>query len=263
MEAEPNEDKGANDSAQKADKSAPQRPIVQVKVSGKEGKTETSQRETYEQVIINLPKDRKTAEWIAIVMTGLLGLIALCIYNGQLVAMRESNALLKISTDAATKAAQAAQETVRQARDNMRLEQRAWVTAGEARLEKPLVPGKTATFSIQIVNSGKTPALDVHITGSAYIAREPMPEVPPNAIKESSLIGPEGQIFAKPETKYAVIDEREIKSIRNAELHLFAKGRITYVDIFEVTHTTTFCFALEGKYLDDFVMRNCETPTAD
>ena len=78
---------------------------------------------------------------------------------------------MKKSTDAATKAANAAETSVKQATETMRLDQRAWVGPIHADGNLPAEVDKDFLISIQIKNSGKTFAKKVGVKWATCPAR--------------------------------------------------------------------------------------------
>jgi hypothetical protein len=99
-----------------------------------------------------------TYEILQVIFTAFLlaaAIIGACIYGAQLIEMQKA-------TVAATKAAKATEDAVIMARDNARLDQRAWVTvAGITGFPEV---GKPLRITIYFANTGKTPAKKVKIT---------------------------------------------------------------------------------------------------
>jgi hypothetical protein len=189
------------------------------------------------------------ADWVQVIVQSLLllgAIYAVCIYKGQLVAMRESNELLKASTDAATKAAKAAEDSVTLARDMSRLDQRAWVApsgiSGLLKADQPFV------CSIRIKNTGKTFARYTQVNaqvGSAKKGMDPpfdkLGDPPANGKMPVTItLAPNGEyeLLTDPTRSF---NQQEIENIRdNGDFFVF--GRIDYTDVFDRSHWTTFCF---------------------
>lgn len=167
------------------------------------------------------------------------------IYGFQLKEMRKS-------TQAATKAAKAAETSVEQARETARLDQRAWVgvidVSGNPTLNQPFI------VTVQAKNTGKTFAKKLR----SYVYFQSIPAgVEPNFSPDNdhppggqsiTLVAPGGDYKSQTD----VLDEQEIKTVTQAQLDdwksgkkvFFVSGKLFYEDIFGCGHWTTCCFYL-------------------
>lgn len=190
------------------------------------------------------------ADWVQVIIQGILlfgALLALGIYRGQLIEMREANKLMRESTDAATKAAIAAENGIKFSVENARMDQRAWVTIIATALSKELVAGETPEVRITFANSGRTPARGVSIHGVVFVGPEPEPRLPaqePAGIKSlvsKMVLGPSNTKESRIPSLDA-IDQESIDAIRKGDTRLIVQGVVNYLDIFDVPHETFFAF---------------------
>jgi len=174
--------------------------------------------------------------------------LAICvqafIYNAQLKEMKKS-------TDAATKAANMAEESLKQVREAARIDQRAWVGViginGNPILNQPFM------VTLQAKNTGKTFAKNVrNYVYFIDLAAGDEPDFSPDdhveAGQSTTLLAPNGDY----QTRTDVLTDQDIKTVTQAQLDnwkfgkktLIAAGKIFYEDIFGCEHWTTFCFYL-------------------
>ena len=179
--------------------------------------------------------------WLKVFLA-VIGVIALFIYYWQLEEMRKS-------TDAATKAATAAEESIKLTKEMSRLDRRAWVApmaiAGKPEIDKPF------SIKLTVQNTGKSFAKKVILVfavegvrdekGPNFTRAEQI--TPEQPVKSVNLIAPNAVVTAtrslKPDEKLTAEDIRQIES---GELQAFAFGKIVYTDIFDSQHWTTFCY---------------------
>jgi len=186
---------------------------------------------------------------LCLVVAAFLTFLAICvqafIYNAQLREMKKS-------TDAATKAAKSAEDSVAQARETTRLDQRAWVvTAGINGFPEA---GHPFRVKVIISNTGKTPAKNLDpICASDPVERGNLPNfqarlkevsekhrneegskgfLPPNGRTETTL---------EPKTEQIFSDEN-ITALKNGNPRYFLYGEITYEDIFDQPHLVDFLY---------------------
>src|SRR2546421_11769 len=79
-------------------------------------------------------------------------------FGGERIADRQLAEMRK-STDAATGAANVAQASLQQIRENAYLDQRPWVTVSKAILAEPLAVGQQPKIHMQVINTVKTPRI--------------------------------------------------------------------------------------------------------
>src|SRR5207302_7230876 len=128
--------------------------------------------------------------------------------------------------------------------------------------------GEASKISIIVVNSGKSPALDVQITGRCGYGTAP-PSLsasdPVKGVSSPMVIGPGEKITSRPRSQVPVLSAEEVGELRipDSSVRLFIKGWISYRDIFKKPHITTYCFSADGNELGELNMETCETTTAD
>jgi hypothetical protein len=187
---------------------------------------------------------------LCLVVAAFLTFLAICvqafIYNAQLREMKKS-------TDAATKAAKAAEDSVTLARENAQLDQRAWVSVESVRLVKPLSVGEEPVVSIVVKNSGRTPAQRLACISNLYIAVDRVPENEtgiPAGQKSEATIGPTTTFEILTKEQPRIKSQMEIDEIKSGRNPLFVTGIISYVDVFQKSHRTDFCWVFYGASLD-------------
>jgi hypothetical protein len=159
------------------------------------------------------------------------------------------------STDAATKAANAAEASVKQVRRNARHDQRAWVAV----VDIQGIPEVGTIFSVNLVaqNSGKTFARNLKMRAVVEAITEKGGE-PDFSLEDSaaarkdssvSLLAPNADymmdIELRKQTAPHEITESDLDGIRRGDLSIFVHGKMTYDDIFGCAHWTTFCTRLK------------------
>jgi hypothetical protein len=159
------------------------------------------------------------------------------------------------STDAAAKAANAAEASVKQVRKAAHRDQRAWVAV----VDIQGIPEAGTIFSVNLVaqNSGKTFAKDVAMRAVAELITEKGGE-PDFSLEDSaaarkdssvSLLAPNADylmdIELRKQTPPHEITQSDLDGIRRGDLTIFIHGKMTYDDIFGCTHWTTFCTRLK------------------
>jgi hypothetical protein len=172
------------------------------------------------------------------------------------------------STDAATKAANVAEASVKQVRTTVRRDQRAWVAV----VDIQGIPEVGTIFSVNLVaqNSGKTFAKNLTMRAVIELITEKGRE-PDFSLEDSgaarkdssvSLLAPNADyvmdIELRKQTPPHEITQSDLDGIRRGDLTLFVHGKITYDDIFGCAHWTSFCtrvkpdlkYASYGKHND-------------
>ena len=133
----------------------------------------------------------------------------------------------------------------------MRQEQRAWVGIIDLTDIKVRV-GEYPSFTVVVVNNGKTPALHVHAETTARsipqwqkIAFEYPPRV---GVQSDTAIQPNAQVFLKDVGAAAYGDQKitqlQFDAGRSGKMIAYIYGRMDYLDIFQTLHHTTFCAVL-------------------
>ena len=175
--------------------------------------------------------------------------IVAVIYGCMLIEMQKS-------TNAATKAAKAAEDSVTLARENAHLDQRAWVDITD--ISGFPEAGKPFIVTIQVNNVGKTFAKN--LKGSPIIDPRPIGEVPDFAAKvaeveeknkgrsdvvvSSALLPPNGRVTGTIKASDGNISQQAFDNVKANQIRIFLYGRVTYEDIFNSKHWTTYCSVL-------------------
>lgn len=215
----------------------------------------TRASEQQQREAISRPDYDRRHYWVQ-VATVSIGVIVAAIYGCQLGEMRKA-------TRATLIAAQAAEASIKQAEVSNRLDQRAWVFAtgieGSPKIGSPFV------ITVFVRNTGKTVASAVWTSCIAEIIRgKEQPHFNHEARKEEgdsvSLLAPGGQ-FVTVDTdidSWNNTTQEHIDLINSGNIVIYVHGTISYGDIFDCWHWTTFCFRLrrDGQY------ENCETHNA-
>jgi hypothetical protein len=158
------------------------------------------------------------------------------------------------STEAATRAANAAEASVREVRRTARRDQRAWI----AMVDIQGIPEVGTMFSVNLVaqNSGKTFAKNLTMRAVIEIAQKG--EEPDFSLEDSdaarkassvSLLAPNADyvmdIELHKQTPPHEITQSDLDGIRSGNLTIFVHGRMTYDDVFGCSHWTSFCTRLK------------------
>jgi hypothetical protein len=175
----------------------------------------------------------------AFLVTGVI--VTACIYGCQLSEMQKS-------TEATTKAAKAAEDSVILARENTHLDQRAWVAeagiSGKPELNNP--------YKITVIfkNTGKTFAK--RYAGTSAFRAKQMSDPDPDFEKilreghDASAIGlipPNGTRTQVIEiTNGAKITQEKLDELKPPTVVMLVFGKLTYWDIFNCEHWTTYCY---------------------
>ncbi len=162
-------------------------------------------------------------------------------------AMQESVSQSKAALDQSKAALDASIEASRR-------DQRAWVVVKEVKLLKPLTVGAIPEFVIEIINTGRTPAMDVITEAGAYIATEPRPETDKSSFVTKNRTGPSKIVLGSkisatvpgPKTGRGLPKEA-MEEMRRGTLTFFIAGRIEYRDIFRRIHWTTFRYRVDPE----------------
>lgn len=178
-------------------------------------------------------------------------------------------------TSAQLKSAKAAIDAVNASRDQMRLDQRAWI--GTSDINPGEFSEKTGfPVAVSFLNSGKTPATHIHVSVKYLISPTPLRGPSADLIKSlsyfsSSDIAPQGKlvqgfgwVFAAGKT-YAPEEisgnqgiEAHYKQISDGSVSLYYFGTIRYDDIFGRHWNTNYCIFLADPqkkmfaYCDEF-----------
>jgi cytoskeletal protein RodZ len=159
------------------------------------------------------------------------------------------------STDAATRAANAAEASVKQVNSTARRDQRAWIAV----VDIQGIPEVGTIFSVNLVaqNSGKTFAKNLTMRAVVELISEKGKE-PDFSLEDTaaarkdssaSLLAPNADyvmdIEPRKQTPPHEITQSDFDGIRSGNLRIFVHGRMTYDDIFGCAHWTSFCARLK------------------
>jgi hypothetical protein len=141
------------------------------------------------------------------------------------------------------------------------LDERAWVTAYSVR---STTNGANVFFTIEVKNSGKTPAINVttwldavtstNSEGLVYVEQTD----PTNTIKYH-LLGPENTYSLG--TESGATDRNIALAINSHKTHLYVYGKIDYEDIFRINHWTRFCWRVTadlGNFEGTTIGNSCD-----
>lgn len=233
----------------------------------------------------NLEKAIKTGEAWLIGINALLLIVQViiaCIYFGQLDQMRiatESTAVASntardafeasdgefqrtmrqmiYQTAAQFNSAKAAQGSVKTTQQQMRLDQRAWVGIDMLTVHPDRIRvGDQAFVNIAFKNTGRTPARNLLAT----VVKEPLvPGISPKFFYESEktarygLLPPNGDDFISLSIANNVatgrdmpMDDGVLNALSSGRTILYFHGQLSYTDIFDHLHWTTFCYFLRN-----------------
>jgi len=159
------------------------------------------------------------------------------------------------STDAATKAANAAEASVKQAKGAARHDQRAWVAMVD--IQGTPEVGTIFTVNLTALNSGKTFAKNLTVRAVVEVISEERKE-PDFSLEDSSpaqkdssvsLLPPNAEYVTNVEFRKQTppheIMQSDLDAIRRGSLAIFVHGQMTYDDVFGCAHWTSFCTRLK------------------
>jgi len=163
---------------------------------------------------------------------------------------------MKKSTDAAIKAANAAEASVKQARGAARQDQRAWVAVIDI-VGIPEV-GKIFAVNLTAQNSGKTFAKNLTMRAVVEVITEEGKE-PDFSLEDSaatrkdssvSLLAPNAlyvkNIELRKQTPPHETAQSDLDRIRSGNVRIFVHGKMTYDDVFGCAHWSSFCTRLKS-----------------
>jgi hypothetical protein len=190
------------------------------------------------------------------IVLAIIGIVALCIYNGQLSVMRgqlgeiiKQYPELQKSANAATSASSTANGAFEESKKEFRIQQRPYITLSELRPNGQLMAGDNKLL-LSIHNSGRTPALNIRILLNAYINQRAIMHTNPTERSESVLAS-DKQISNLYTVTLSGSDFAETSS-----REFTVMGTIRYTDIFREWHVTSFC----GRYsIKEQALKFCPT----
>lgn len=221
-----------------------------------EGKAEAAKNEADE-----LAREFRTAEkWVigTNIALAIIGIIALCIYNGQLKEMRKSTKAATIAANAAASAADTAKKTLDSSSESFMTEQRAYVyptneamstlsKTGKVFCEIPGLKDSQNRLCVDVhyTDGGKTPSVGDRTSRFAIVASDAEARKIITRMKVPKYIQ-NGSILAQGTDAWATavtdpLTDKQIAGLATNTQALYIYGVIQYTDIFQRYHETGFC----------------------
>ncbi len=176
--------------------------------------------------------------------TGILAILAFLQYRAmrqQADYMRDGLKITEQAADASTKSAKAAEDGVRQARETAIIDQRPWVLARGATLQRPIKAGDFVEAHITLTNAGKTPANNTRVKTWIVITNETSVEkflkAEIGGIDSAGVVVPSAPIEEKVISAIPMKQEN-VDWIMNGVVTVYVFGTITYDG-----GSTDFCYA--------------------
>jgi len=151
----------------------------------------------------------------------------------------------KISASNSGRLVKTTERTITNARDSMRLDHRAWLNV--AITPELLAVGAKPAASLQIINAGRTPAINIIASYTIGIAEGSGIAPMGGEITYPNGMAPTG-IIAIGESRISRVDgphqltQNEFDALVAGRAHLYVTGIIRYEDVFRGRHMTRFCF---------------------
>jgi len=206
------------------------------------------------------------------VILAVVGIIALCIYSGQLTEMRKSSKAAQDAANAAESAATTAKDTLVDQKNLFQIEQRPYIVVADGSLQflNPPTASSPIKANITFKNIGKTPAFRMvwniallkftaepnsgHQKLRNFLTRNYAELADKNtaAIKELSTfspklrveldLAPQATVFSTNQEPPVVLSGDELSVLQKAGgVALFYIGVVNYRDSFGDEYETTFC----------------------
>ena len=223
-------------------------PVEQRPMSNSSAKRTKNEEETTKELAQDVHWITHATFWSQVGL-GIIGLIALWIYHGQLVAMQGQLDQMNKQLPEIQKSANAASRSADTSAQTMRLDERARID-----LKYPAIPmnvGSRITVPLVIENTGKTEAKKLEGTIAVTITK--VNAVPDFTYKRGYYSWNSGYLpqGVAATTYWNALDRKTRddliltasmnESIRSGEEVITINGRIEYDDIFHVHHWVTFC----------------------
>ena len=218
-----------------------------------------------------IEKDIRTGERWLIVITAvgvLLSAVIAVIYYGQLKEMRKATHASQKSADAATRAADIANDTLTNTQAEFRTEQRPFIWAKprptfethypngitvRSVFEPPSAsePRYRVDIGIDIANAGKSPAIEVRATqsilkfGKVAVVTKDARNFVPDYPKVGSIVTPGPSSTVSSTVIY--LSPADYDCVMKSLCRVYVVGAITYRDIFKPVippYETTYCFVV-------------------
>jgi hypothetical protein len=148
------------------------------------------------------------------------------------------------------------------AKDTAQKQLRAYVYASPDRLYH--LGGSPTQGYITVRNGGQTFAHNVSREVGINVLSK---DIPDSFEKLGSLkrepgymtFGPNGGTFDVIFREFRVLTDEEIKEIKNDDKRIYVFGKISYEDIYDVRHETTFCFMYSGIETSNILLKKGRT----
>ena len=189
----------------------------------------------------------------------ILTLVAVVAYA--LIAYQQWEEMRK-STEAATKAAQIAEATLKSTKDSFERDQRAWIIVEKLLLEDEPRIGQKITVHGRFQNTGKTPARkETLFWGIDIRSSAPPTEIIYSKIyKPIRVVIPSGPLRSLSISTEQTVTQELLDSINKKKLVLYVYGLIEYKDTFDQQlRTTEFCgfYNPDRRTEGDFGLQAC------
>jgi len=156
---------------------------------------------------------------------------------------------------------EAGQNQLAHAKESSERQLRAYVFPHTAQLNiKPLPDGIHCIIegSVQILNSGQTPAYDftswigTGVTENPYLGNFPPPDPLP---RDRSIVGPGTTQMLDSDRTYPI---SALDDIRNSRSKVYVFGEVEYTDAFKTRRCVRFRFQCAGPEIDRCILKSCE-----
>jgi len=203
--------------------------------------------------------NRLRLEAAAVIAGGIVAIATL----GQLMLTKRAVNIAAVSADAAQKGVNATQQSIETTVKQFQLDQRAWVGPIQVSQPPEFKVDPDLRGYVVITNTGKSPALSEEHTISEMAMPRKMKFAPQYGKNESPITGKSAM---QPNAWYKVpvwanppISGDFVKWINSGDLRLYLFGTITYLDIFQQRHRTTFCYWFDTSDKSRPAFSTCDT----
>ena len=135
-----------------------------------------------------------------------------------------------------------------------RNDQRAWVGVKEVKFDQVMVIGRTPRIFIQLVNTGKTPAVDVavasYVVSRTHLVKKDLESRQIGSRVSNIVMLPNASFTADATSDEAFSKQEQITAIQQGINRLFVVGTVYYGDVFRRSWKTDFCFRFEKMNAD-------------
>jgi hypothetical protein len=157
----------------------------------------------------------------------------------------------RLNAENSFRISEATVESVRTARDSLRLEQRAWLGV---KGHRPFAwgPGSRPQLVLLVTNLGRSPAQNADVLAwFEYRAGPPEARPPLARRREAGTVESVDVIYPGQETlvqmEWKDFSEERMQSVRAGSSKLYVRLRTSYEDIFGGSHVTLYCGVVSGQ----------------